>query len=108
MVEKKLPRAKVREDGKLEVEGEKYPFIQGMIRSLALDVKDIKYHRYYEIDDGKTRAGSRVSGTAVFEKGDAIAIAGGGVKTKEVPFSIRAVESGSKHEWTCHIGFLPF
>jgi hypothetical protein len=50
-----------------------------------------------------------VSGTAFIEKGDAIDVAGmQGVKTKEVPFSVRPVDAGSKHEWTCNIGFLPY
>jgi hypothetical protein len=35
MDKKKLPRAVMRDDGRLEVEGDKYPFVQGMIRSLA-------------------------------------------------------------------------
>jgi hypothetical protein len=35
MVEKNLPRATLR-DGKLYVDGEKDPYVQGMIRSLTL------------------------------------------------------------------------
>jgi hypothetical protein len=88
---KKLPRAKVREDGKLEVEGDKYPFIQGMIRSLVIEVRDVTYHRNYEVYDGKTTAGGRMSGTAHLQKGDALDVAGmQDVKTTHIPFSVRA------------------
>jgi len=108
MDEKKLPRAKVREDGKLEVEGDKYPLIQGMIRSLVIEVRDVTYHRYYEVYDGKTTAGGRVSGTAHIQKGDALDVAGmQGVKTTQIPFSVRATDS-AQHQWTCSIGFLPY
>jgi hypothetical protein len=47
--ENKLPRARLREGGKLEVEGDKHAFIQGMIRSFAIEVRDVTYHRYYEV-----------------------------------------------------------
>jgi hypothetical protein len=102
MDEKKLPRAKVREDGKLEVEGDKYPFIQDKIRSLASTWRTLPTTAITKSTTARRRwAQSR---TAVIQKGDAIEVAGmAGARAKEVPFSVRAVEGGhliAKQQWS--------
>jgi hypothetical protein len=41
----KLPAVKLGPEGKLFVEGDERPYVQGMIRTLWLDVQNIKLHR---------------------------------------------------------------
>lgn len=108
MDEKKLPRAKLQKDGKLEVEGDKHAFIQGMIRSFTFEVKDLTFHRGYSIEESKAKYVSRISGTAVLRDRDSLEVAGLGDRTREIPFSARPVETASKYDWTAHIGYLPY
>ncbi|WP_398482512.1 hypothetical protein [Tardiphaga sp.] len=105
--EKKLPRATMR-DNKLHVEGEKDVYVRGMIRSLTLHVRDLVYHRGYSVDEGKAQVTGRISGTAIIQRRDAIAVAGSKFRSTEMEFSVRAVPPGSEHEWKCTIGFLPY
>jgi hypothetical protein len=106
--EEKLPRAQVR-DGKLYIEGEKEPYVQGAIRHLRLTIRKLRYHRIFEVDDdGKVRQGGWLRGTAIIE-GDALTVAGSGLpKVREIPFSLReALEPETKYHWQMSIGFLP-
>ncbi|MDO9353874.1 MAG: hypothetical protein Q7T55_09265, partial [Solirubrobacteraceae bacterium] len=105
--EKKLPRATMR-DNKLYVEGEKDAYVRGMIRSLTLEVRDLVYHRGYSVDGGKAQVTGRISGTAVVQRRDAIAVAGSDWRSTELTFSVRAVPAGSEHEWKSTIGFLAY
>src|SRR5215216_5782228 len=105
--QQKLPRAELRE-GRLYVEGEDEPYVQGAIRHLWLDLFELKYHRHFDIDEGKVRDASRISGLAKIER-DKLAIAGSDRPyLEEIPFSIRAMpEEESKYHWQMSIGFLP-
>lgn len=106
MAENKLPRGVVR-DGKVHVEGEKGPYVQGMIRHLNVEVSDLTYHRGYSFLEGKSQMNARMRGTAVIGNGDKIAVGGSKVRDREMKFDLRPVAAGSEHEWRCHIGYLP-
>jgi hypothetical protein len=105
--DRKLARAELRE-GRLYIEGEKEPYIQGAIRHLWLIVRKLQYHRTFEIDDGKVRRGGQVRGTAAIER-DMLTVAGSGLpKVREIPFSVRAMpEEETKYHWQMSVGFLP-
>ncbi|HEY8335847.1 MAG TPA: hypothetical protein VIQ05_18820 [Tardiphaga sp.] len=106
MDEKKLPHAVLREN-KLYVEGQKGAYVRGMTRSLALEVRDLTYHRGYTVIDGKGTVSGRISGTAEIGRGDTTQVAGSNFRAHEIPFNVRPVPAGSEHEWRLHIGFLP-
>src|SRR5258708_31797293 len=112
MADEKLPAGKMGPDGKLLVEGDEHPYVQGMIRTLWLEVENIKLHRGYSIDevDRKATVGTRISGTGLIMHRDTIAVAGlKNGHTKKIPFSIRPVPNGeAKYDWRVDIGFLPY
>ena len=89
MADEKLPAGKMGPDGKLLVEGDEHPYVQGMIRTLWLDVQNIKLHRGYSIDESNRTAtvGSRISGTGSKDKTAVMGILerGGEVRVAVVP-----------------------
>ena len=106
---KKLPRAQPHE-GKLHIEGEKEPYVQGAIRTLWLIVRNLQHHRTFEIDDDyrKVRQGGRIRGTAAIER-DTLTVAGSGLpQVRQIPFFLRPMpEEEAKLHWQMSIGFLP-
>jgi hypothetical protein len=111
MEDAKLPRAQLLE-GRLYIEGEEEPYIQGAIRHLWLTVRKLQYYRTFEInedtDSDKVRQGGRIQGLATIEQ-DTLTVAGSGLpKVREIPFSVRGLsEDGAKHHWRMSVGFLP-
>lgn len=108
----KLPAVKLGPDGKLLIEGDERPYMQGMIRTLWLDVQNINLHRGYSISESDRSAttSTRISGTGIILRRDKLAVAGlKSVGTTEIPFSIRPVPNGNaKLDWHVDIGFLPY
>jgi hypothetical protein len=100
------PKAEIR-DGKLLVEGERYPFVRGMQRHIYIRVGELTHERHIEIDEGRTRRTDRLSAIATIEN-DKLAIAGvTGTEDahQELSFSIKPVpDEEKKFHWNVSFG----
>ncbi len=108
MGDRHWPKAEIR-DGKLLVEGERYPFVRGLKRQIWLVVGKLTHERHIEIDEGRTRRTDRLSAVATIEN-DTLAVAGvKGTKDaiQELAFSIEpAPDEERKFHWNVSFGLL--
>jgi hypothetical protein len=86
------PKAKVEHrDGKIFVEGEKHPYMQGMIRSLRMSVQELCIGRSirHDVDEGVANASYSLIGTARVSK-DTLGIIGDKARrSKELPLTLK-------------------
>jgi hypothetical protein len=103
------PKAEVR-DGKLLVEGERYPFVRGLQRQIWLVVGKLILERHIEIEESRTRRTDRLSAIATIEN-DRLALAGvNGAEDElqEIAVSIKpAPDEEKKFHWNVSFGLLP-
>jgi hypothetical protein len=109
VADRSWPKAEVR-DGKLLVEGERYPFVRGLQRQIWLVVGKLILERHIEIEESRTRRTDRLSAIATVEH-DRLAIAG--VKgtedaAQDIAVSIKpAPDEEKKFHWNVSFGLLP-